>query len=141
MMFPLTGCEEAGIRRTERDRRVHELCGRYEPLHTLGEQWLCNRDVLRASAQKGAAPSDTRREDDRRDRAHHLPVGVRCLFDIFLHPLQGILLEYDPEVTHPQDLHQQPAVTVGVHGAKRARAKRCGPFLRRTAVCWHAEYV
>lgn len=48
--------------------------------------------MFRPGSQKRTAAPDPRREDHRRDRAHHLPHCLRRLSHILLHPLQSVLL-------------------------------------------------
>lgn len=68
-------------------------------------------DMLRPGAEKGATSPDPGGQNDRRDRPYHLPVGVRRVSHILLHPLQGLLLEYDQQAPAAHRLHQrqQPA--------------------------------
>lgn len=63
--------------------------------------------MLRPGAEKGAAPPDPGGKNDRRNRADHLPVGLRRVSHILLHPLQGLLLEYDRQASATHNLHEQ----------------------------------
>lgn len=111
-----SGHPETGIRWTERDCGLHELRRRNQSLYALGQQWMRDRDVLRPGAEKGTPAPDPGGQDDRRDRPDHVPVGVRRLSHILLHPLQGLLLEYDQQAPATHRLHQrqQPAAIVVV---------------------------